>query len=57
MFYLDGYCAECPVNRVWKENECRCKDGYTDSTGRCVQQCKDGQLIDANGICYNCPLL
>ena len=45
------------MNRVWDGSECNCKVGYIESNGRCIEQCKENQLIDSNGVCYYCPVL
>lgn len=55
-FLLDGYCVSCPNGMVYNGVNCVCPAGQVMSNGQCKQQCQPGQLTDAAGLCYVCPL-
>ena len=53
---IDGVCGTCIGNRIWNGSECVCRTGQPDAFGGCGEQCQANQLVDANGLCYFCPL-
>ena len=46
----------CPGNRIFFAGTCVCGAGKTLRNNQCVDACRPGQLEDASGNCYTCPI-
>ena len=56
-FIINGVCAKCPGGKVFDgRSSCVCPAGRVEQGGICAAQCKNDELVDANGNCYSCLL-
>jgi cysteine-rich repeat protein len=55
-FLVNGRCAKCPGTLQYNGQRCTCPAGSTRVGTKCFETCKDDELVDANGLCYTCPI-
>lgn len=53
---MNGQCAKCPGSLTYNGQRCVCPAGNTRVGTRCFETCKNDELVDANGLCYSCPI-